>query len=326
MLQYYGAILINNSVEKFINTAHLSKIFTISHYCLQYFFFCSKILDGTVQSLEEKSKVLQLQVSKCKRMVVDRDAKIQNLEQKLKRCISVLFPCSKCSKVYDSQAHLDGHIARRHSNIKNDENLLNSIKFEIEIRQLKERLAAKEVELNNFRKITQHVEVQTERQDLGPEVATLISQEVNANVRDLFNKISDTSEISSIIERKFDEEKNHNQEDRLKMQKLVEKIHGNQENILKEISVELEETFKKSHAEMSRNFQEMSSLFAQKLIDTEERLMKHVKPCVNSSATTQTEEPASSKTIKKSFSGQKFLISFMKPSKNSKSKESEEKD
>uniref|UniRef100_A0A182SQC8 C2H2-type domain-containing protein n=1 Tax=Anopheles maculatus TaxID=74869 RepID=A0A182SQC8_9DIPT len=77
---------------------------------------------------------------------------------------NVIFPCSKCTKNFISPELLSAHIVRKHANIvrpaeatfdrnpsSTDTNLINTIKLELEVKQLKERLNAAEKDLHNHR-------------------------------------------------------------------------------------------------------------------------------------------------------------------------------
>jgi zinc finger protein DZIP1 len=91
---------------------------------------------------------------KLEEIIVRRDEEIVQLTKKLKRHDALnqpIFSCTKCTKNFLSAALLDNHIQRKHPTVQEskdkDSNLINTIKLELEIKQLKERLNFTEKEL-----------------------------------------------------------------------------------------------------------------------------------------------------------------------------------
>lgn len=81
-----------------------------------------------------------------------KDEEIGQLKKKLKKFDAQnQYPCSKCTKNFISSALLDNHILRKHPPVHEtkdkDANLINTIKLELEIKTLKERLNVTEKEL-----------------------------------------------------------------------------------------------------------------------------------------------------------------------------------
>lgn len=131
----------------------ISRLYIISQLSLQYLLFCTKLLDKTVHSLRENIFNYLQKVQKLEAAIGKRDEEIAQLEKKLKRQAAInqpIFPCTKCTKNFLSAALLDNHILRKHpvqESIDKDSNLINTIKLELEIKQLKEKLNATEKEL-----------------------------------------------------------------------------------------------------------------------------------------------------------------------------------
>lgn len=91
---------------------------------------------------------------KLEEIVEKRNQEIELLQRNLKRQESLnqpTFPCTKCTKNFCSSLLLENHIRRKHPQVQeskdNDANLINTIKLELEIKKLKDRLNATEKEL-----------------------------------------------------------------------------------------------------------------------------------------------------------------------------------
>lgn len=95
---------------------------------------------------------------KLEETVAQRDEEIAQLSKKLKRQEALnqpVFPCAKCTKNFVSAALLENHVQRKHPPVQEskdkdkDSNLINTIKLELEIKQLKEKLNITEKELTD---------------------------------------------------------------------------------------------------------------------------------------------------------------------------------
>lgn len=152
--------LIRSSVGNLLNVRILdpaiARIYIISQLCLQYLLFCTKFLDKSVSQLRDNVYNYQKQTLKLEEILAKRDEEIVQLQKKLKRQEALnqpVFPCTKCTKNFLSAALLDNHVVRKHQKSQiqeskdKDSNLINTIKLELEIKQLKERLIDTEKEL-----------------------------------------------------------------------------------------------------------------------------------------------------------------------------------
>lgn len=152
--------LIRSSIGNLLNVRILdpaiARIYIISQLCLQYLLFCTKFLDKSVYSLRENIFSYQKKTQKLEELIEKRDEEIAQLQKKLKRQDALnqpIFPCTKCTKNFLSSVLLDNHILRKHppapvqESKDKDSNLINTIKLELEIKQLKEKLNITEKEL-----------------------------------------------------------------------------------------------------------------------------------------------------------------------------------
>lgn len=88
-------------------------------------------------------------------MLQKREDEVQSLQKKIQKqeiTHQVVYPCTKCTKNFISSDLLNVHMTRKHQAITNefvdkDSNLIQTIKLELEIKQLKERLNIAEKEL-----------------------------------------------------------------------------------------------------------------------------------------------------------------------------------
>lgn len=134
----------------------IARIYIISQLCLQYLLFCTKFLDKSVHSLRENIFNYQKKIQKLEELVEKRNEEIATLQRKVKRQDALnqpIFPCIKCTKNFLSAALLEAHVLRKHSHAlvqefkDKDSNLINTIKLELEIKQLKEKLNVTEKDL-----------------------------------------------------------------------------------------------------------------------------------------------------------------------------------
>lgn len=129
----------------------IAKIFTLSQLGLQYLLFCTKFLDKSVSSLRENLYTYQKQNLDLQEALKQCDKELQHARKKAKKLeINSLeiYPCTKCTKNFESQLLLDSHMLRKHRESKDqDSNLINTIKLELEIKQLKEKLNTAEKKL-----------------------------------------------------------------------------------------------------------------------------------------------------------------------------------
>lgn len=147
--------LIRSSVGNLLNVRILdpaiARIYILAQLCLQYLLFCTKFLDKSVYSLRESVFSYQKKVQKLEEQVQKSNEENELLQKKLKRQEAInqpIFPCNKCTKNFLSAELLENHVLRKHQESKDkDSHLINTIKLELEIKQLKERLNMTEKEL-----------------------------------------------------------------------------------------------------------------------------------------------------------------------------------
>ncbi|XP_067633734.1 cilium assembly protein DZIP1L isoform X2 [Eurosta solidaginis] len=169
-----GTILDTNILD-----SGVVKYFVVSQFAIQYLLFCRKFLDETIQELREAHAVSQMDVAKLRKSLTESNNEILQLHKKITQIEAiheVVYPCHLCTKSFISNEALNIHITRRHAahisnsaknfgcgsanggvsiaerrtdtpssvNVKerehNDLQLINAIKLELEIKQLKERL------------------------------------------------------------------------------------------------------------------------------------------------------------------------------------------
>ncbi|XP_065354537.1 cilium assembly protein DZIP1L [Calliphora vicina] len=158
-----GSILESNILD-----SGIAKYFMLSQFSVQYLLFCRKFLEETVTDLRESHGVSQMDLVTLKRSLTEANNEILQLHKKITQIEAiheVIYPCHLCTKNFVSNDALNLHISRKHSGIfgkpekksdtaqsllkdrENDLTLINTIKLELEIKQLKERLNNAEREI-----------------------------------------------------------------------------------------------------------------------------------------------------------------------------------
>ncbi|XP_053668481.1 cilium assembly protein DZIP1L [Anopheles marshallii] len=165
-----GSVLNNRILDPAIG-----KYFILAQFSIQYLLFCKQFLDETVLEIRNTIQSLQEENARLEKMNKKRNEEVTLLHRKLQRVetmehqhsqvTSVIYPCSKCTKNFISPELLSAHMVRKHATIvrpsettafdrkasTTDTNLINTIKLELEVKQLKERLNAAEKDLHNQR-------------------------------------------------------------------------------------------------------------------------------------------------------------------------------
>lgn len=129
----------------------IGKYFILSQLAIQYLLFCKKFLDETVTTLRESLCESQMENAHLKKLNHENNNELLQLHKKFQQMETineVVFPCSLCTKNFISNDMLNTHMKRKHGKIDEpdtnsrdkDRNLINAIKLELEIKQLKERL------------------------------------------------------------------------------------------------------------------------------------------------------------------------------------------
>ncbi|XP_053670801.1 cilium assembly protein DZIP1L [Anopheles nili] len=152
----------------------IGKYFTLAQFSIQYLSFCKQFLDDAVYEIKNSIHDLRNENEKLDKIIKKRTEEVALLHKKLQRAenmnynhfqqSNVVYACTKCTKNFISSELLNAHMARKHvSNIRTletvferkssatDTNLINTIKLELEVKQLKERLNVAEKDLLNHR-------------------------------------------------------------------------------------------------------------------------------------------------------------------------------
>uniref|UniRef100_A0A1B0GDS2 C2H2-type domain-containing protein n=1 Tax=Glossina morsitans morsitans TaxID=37546 RepID=A0A1B0GDS2_GLOMM len=167
-----GSILETNILD-----SGIAKYFLLSQFSVQYLLFCRTFLAETVNDLRESHSSAQMEVATLKRSLSEANNEILQLHKKITQMEAiheVIYPCHLCTKNFISNDALNLHISRKHNTKverkpetpcliakerEHDLNLINTIKLELEIKQLKERLnnaerEIKEKSLSNSKRST----------------------------------------------------------------------------------------------------------------------------------------------------------------------------
>lgn len=148
-------------LETHILDGGIAKYFVMSQYAIQYLLCCRTYLDESVGELREAHEVSQQEITKLRNLLSESNNEVVQLHKKITQIEAireVVYPCHLCTKNFISNEALNVHIGRKHrvgtpsSNLAgstvrekdNDMQLINTIKMELEIKQLKERLNAAE--------------------------------------------------------------------------------------------------------------------------------------------------------------------------------------
>ncbi|XP_037808405.1 zinc finger protein DZIP1L isoform X2 [Lucilia sericata] len=158
-----GSILDSNILD-----SGIVKYFILSQFSVQYLLFCRKFLEETVADLRESHGTSQMELVSVKRSLAEANNEVLQLHKKITQIEAiheVIYPCHLCTKNFVSNDALNLHISRKHSGIftkterkseapqsllkdrENDLTLINTIKLELEIKHLKERLSNAEREI-----------------------------------------------------------------------------------------------------------------------------------------------------------------------------------
>uniref|UniRef100_A0A336LDP0 CSON003859 protein n=1 Tax=Culicoides sonorensis TaxID=179676 RepID=A0A336LDP0_CULSO len=162
---------IGSLIHNRILDPNIRKYLQLTQVALQYLLFCKKFLDKTVCGLRSTINDTSKDNSKLGRILKRKNQEIIALQTKIrdvqKNC-EENFPCMQCSKNFDSFKHVSDHIKKKHldgecntqkdsspvSTPVSDKSLISTIKLELEVKQLKERLNVAEKELHE-QKISQ---------------------------------------------------------------------------------------------------------------------------------------------------------------------------
>nr|AAT52056.1 CG13617 protein [Drosophila buzzatii] len=161
-LQHLSEAPLGTMLETHILDGGIAKYFIMSQYAIQYLLCCRTYLDESVDELQEAHEISQQEIAKLRKSLSESNNEVVQLHKKITQIETireVVFPCHLCTKNFISNEALNVHIGRKHrmgtpSSIvaggatvrdkENDMQLINTIKMELEIKQLKERLNAAE--------------------------------------------------------------------------------------------------------------------------------------------------------------------------------------
>ncbi|BFF90368.1 zinc finger protein DZIP1L [Drosophila madeirensis] len=158
-LQHLSEAPLGTVLETHILDSGIAKYFVMSQYAIQYLICCRTYLDECVTDLREAHEISQQEIANLRKSLVESSNEVVQLHKRITEIEAireVVYPCHLCTKNFISNEALNVHIGRKHrvgtppslgANAKdkdNDMNLINTIKMELEIKQLKERLNAAE--------------------------------------------------------------------------------------------------------------------------------------------------------------------------------------
>ncbi|KAH8268360.1 hypothetical protein KR026_005502 [Drosophila bipectinata] len=154
-------------LETHILDSGIAKYFVMSQYAIQYLICCRTYLDECVSDLKEAHTSAQQEIATLRKSLGESNNEVVQLHKRITQIEAireVVYPCHLCPKNFISNEALNIHIGRKHrialqspsltsapgkdkdkdKDKDNDVHLINTIKMELEIKQLKERLNAAE--------------------------------------------------------------------------------------------------------------------------------------------------------------------------------------
>ncbi|XP_075144870.1 DAZ interacting zinc finger protein 1 [Haematobia irritans] len=205
-----GSILENKVLD-----GGIAKYFLLSQFSIQYLLFCRKFLEETIEDLRESHGAAQMEVATLKRSLSEANNEILQLHKKITHMEAiheVIYPCTFCTKNFVSNDALNLHISRKHSvNVRhegsetpstkdrgNDLNLINTIKLELEIKQLKERLNNAEIKIRDGLKVP--TSLQSNRSDFEQEEkrrSSTVSIGIQSNLTEIKEQDDKNENVSS---------------------------------------------------------------------------------------------------------------------------------
>ncbi|KAH8246928.1 hypothetical protein KR032_004273 [Drosophila birchii] len=151
-------------LETHILDSGIAKYFVMSQYAIQYLLCCRTYLDECVTDLKEAHTTAQQEIATLRKSLGESHNEVVQLHKRITQIEAireVVYPCHLCPKNFISNEALNVHIGRKHrvasppslpsgqgkdkdKDKETDLHLINTIKMELEIKQLKERLNAAE--------------------------------------------------------------------------------------------------------------------------------------------------------------------------------------
>ncbi|KAH8311043.1 hypothetical protein KR044_004013 [Drosophila immigrans] len=168
-LQHLSEAPLGTALETHILDSGIAKYFIMSQYAIQYLIYCRTYLDESVGELREAHATAQQEIAKLRQSLGESNNEVIQLHKKITQIEAireVVFPCHLCTKNFISNDALNVHIGRKHrvgtpttsigKEKDNDMQLINTIKMELEIKQLKERLNAAERNIKERNSSSRH--------------------------------------------------------------------------------------------------------------------------------------------------------------------------
>lgn len=151
-------------LETHILDSGIAKYFVMSQYAIQYLLCCRTYLDECATDLKEAHTTAQQEIAGLRKSLSESHNEVVQLHKRITQIEAireVVYPCHLCPKNFISNEALNVHIGRKHrvaspqslasgqgrdkeKDKDTDLHLINTIKMELEIKQLKERLNAAE--------------------------------------------------------------------------------------------------------------------------------------------------------------------------------------
>ncbi|KAM7360887.1 DAZ interacting zinc finger protein 1 [Cochliomyia hominivorax] len=177
ILNHLSEVPLGSILESNILDSGISKYFILSQFSLQYLLFCRKFLEETVTELRDSHGTSKIEIANLKRSLSEANNEIIQLHKKITQMEAiheVIYPCHLCTKNFVSNDALNLHISRKHNGAlersdnkpesqqppfkdrESDLTLINTIKLELEIKKLKERLnnAEREIKEKTIESVT----------------------------------------------------------------------------------------------------------------------------------------------------------------------------
>lgn len=160
---------IGSLIHNRILDPNLRKYLQLAQLGLQYLLFCKKFLEKSLCGLRLTLEESTRDAARLAKILKKKNEEITQLHDKIKAMeTTVVYSCNKCFRRFATPELLDDHQRLSHmeqdSNLAPppvDKNLINAIKLELEVKQLKERLnlAEKELQDQRIRRATTEGEV-----------------------------------------------------------------------------------------------------------------------------------------------------------------------
>ncbi|XP_058451983.1 cilium assembly protein DZIP1L isoform X2 [Malaya genurostris] len=172
-IPHISQVSIGSVLQNRILDPAIGKYFILAQFSIQYLMFCKQFLDETITEIRNTAQDVQKENNRLEKTCRKKNEELIALHRKLQKMEEhptqqIVYPCSKCTKNFISLELLNAHITRKHVDVRTvpsevkscsdrklsetDTNLINTIKLELEVKQLKERLNAAEKNLMDQRK------------------------------------------------------------------------------------------------------------------------------------------------------------------------------